>query len=226
PAGACANSELAAFSFHPVKTIATGEGGAVTTRDPMFAERLRRLRSHGMSRDPERFELTDAAFDGEGRPNPWHYEMPEPGFNYRASDIHCALGVSQLGKLERFVSARTKLAAQYDRLFGGSNTHVRPIARDRSLRSGWHLYVVLIDFDAMGASRGQVMRNLAADGIGTQVHYYPVCHQPYYRRRYGIQAVPGADAYFARTLSLPLFPLMTEGDVEFVVDRLHHALAV
>lgn len=224
PVGSCRHSEMATFSFHPVKTVAMGEGGAVTTRSADYAERLRRLRNHGMVRDPDRFEMGSDAFDAAGAPNPWHYEMPEPGFNYRASDINCALGLSQLRKLDRFLDRRAKLASVYDELLAVANAPIRPLTRSRALRSGWHLYVVLIDFAALGKSRADVMRALAADGIGTQVHYIPVCHQPYYRRRYGAAEVPGADAYFARALSLPLFPSMTEADVAFVVTRLRHVL--
>ena len=104
--GDCRYSSMSAFSFHPVKTIAMGEGGAVTTNDPVLYEKLTRLRNHGMTRDPQRFKNADLAFGADGSANPWYYEMPEAGFNYRASDIHCALGLSQLRKLDAFVGAR------------------------------------------------------------------------------------------------------------------------
>jgi UDP-4-amino-4,6-dideoxy-N-acetyl-beta-L-altrosamine transaminase len=226
PVGACTASDMATFSFHAVKGITMGEGGAVTTRDARLARRLAIFRNHGMTRAPQEFELGEGAFDSDGQPNPWHYEMPEPGYNYRASDIQCALGLSQLKKFDRFLAARERLAARYDSLLSRINAPIRPVSRDPTLRSGWHLYVVHIDFAGVGKSRADVMRELAADEIGTQVHYYPVCHQPYYRRRYGVQSVPGADAYFARALSLPLFPAMDEGDVDYVVERLRRVLSI
>ena len=124
--GDCQHSAMAAFSFHPVKTIAMGEGGAVTTNDPVLYEKLTRLRNHGMTRDPQRFSNDDLAFGDDGSPNPWYYEMPEVGFNYRASDIHCALGLSQLRKLDAFVSARRSLADTYDRLLAPFAPYDRP----------------------------------------------------------------------------------------------------
>jgi UDP-4-amino-4,6-dideoxy-N-acetyl-beta-L-altrosamine transaminase len=218
--GDCAHADLATFSFHPVKTIATGEGGMVTSRDPGLAERLRRLRAHGMVRAPERFEIRDQAFAADGSPNPWYYEMPEVGFNYRANDMQCALGLSQLAKIDRFSRTRRQLARRYDERLKSLGPIVRPIRRTPECDPVWHLYVVLIDFAALDRDRAQVMRVLQERGIGTQVHYIPVHRQPYYRRRYGDLDLPGADAYYARALTLPLFAGMDEGDVDRVVDAL------
>ena len=225
PIGACRHSDLAVFSLHPVKTITMGEGGVVTTNDESLYDRLCRLRSHGIIRDPEQYENTDLAFDARGEPNPWYYEMDQPGFNYRASDIHCALGSSQLGRLDRFVSRRAELVAQYDRRIATLAPLVRPIARVGGCTPAWHLYVVLIDFERAGVDRAAVMNRLREDGIGTQVHYLPLHHQPYYRRRYGALKFPGADSYYARCLSLPLFVDMDEADVTRVVEALHDALS-
>ena len=215
---------LAALSFHPVKTVAMGEGGALTGRDRTLLERARRLRNHGMTRDPAAFTEHELAFDAGGEVNPWHYEMPEPGLNYRASDLHCALGLSQLGKLERFVARRRALVAAYDERLAALAPLVRPLSRRSGCAPAWHLYVVLIDFAVAGTTRRRVMEMLHADGIGSQVHYIPVHHQPCYRRRYGEQALPGATAYFARCLTLPLFPAMANGDVDRVVGALARAL--
>lgn len=227
-AGDCRHSDMAVFSFHPVKTVAMGEGGAVTTNDGALYEKLVRFRNHGMVRDAAAFEQKEQAFDSnggaDGGANPWYYEMPEMGFNYRASDIHCALGASQLAKLDGFVSKRRALADRYDDLLAPLPPMARPVARAPYCDPAWHLYVVLIDFAMAGLSRATLMQKLREKGVGTQVHYIPVHEQPYYRERYGRQALPGADAYYARALSLPLFPAMNDGDVERVVESLRSCL--
>ncbi|MCZ8312850.1 MAG: UDP-4-amino-4,6-dideoxy-N-acetyl-beta-L-altrosamine transaminase [Magnetospirillum sp.] len=216
--GATVYSRLACFSMHPVKAITTVEGGAVTTRDAAIAARIGRLRSHGMVRTPADFEDRALSFDGD-RPNPWSYEMQEIGWNYRLPDVQCALGVSQLAKLDLLIERRSMIAKRYDAAFAGSDLALQPAAR-RPESHGWHLYVVLIDFAGLGRTRGSVMESLRAQGIGSQVHYLPVHRQPYYRRRYGVQPLPGADAYYARCLSIPLFPAMTDGDVDRVIAAL------
>ena len=152
------------------------------------------------------------------------FKMPVLGLNYRASDIHCALGLSQLRKLTHFSARRRHLVAAYDARIATLVPLVRPLARRAGCVPAWHLYVALIDFASAGTSRRRVVEALRADGIGTQVHYIPVHCQPYYRQRYGAQALPGAMAYFARCLSLPLFPAMEDGDVDRVVDALGRAL--
>ena len=219
--GACAVSTMAAFSLHPAKVIAAGEGGVVTTNDPALAERLARLRNHGMVRDPSRFECRDQAFDAAGGDaNPWYYEMPEIGFNYRLSDIHAALARSQIARMVSLVAARRRLVARYDAALAALAPIVRPVARVTGQEPAWHLYVALIAFDRLGIDRATLMRRLREAGIGTQVHYLPVHRQPYYRARYGALELPGADAYYARALSLPLFPDMTDADADRVVRAL------
>jgi dTDP-4-amino-4,6-dideoxygalactose transaminase len=222
--GDCRYSRMAVFSFHPVKTIAMGEGGAVTTNDSALRERLTRLRSHGMVRDPATFENRDLAFDADGHANPWYYEMPEPGYHYRATDIQCALGLSQLHKLDRFAERRRHLMARYRDLLAPLAPLVRLAPAPTDCVPAWHLCTLLIDFAAVGTSRAQVMAALRARGIGSQVHYIPVHLQPYYRRRYGELRLPGAESYYARCLSVPLFPGMADGDVDRVVDALATAL--
>ena len=224
PVGSCRYSDMAMFSFHPVKTIAMGEGGAITTNDADLAEKLQRFRNHGMVREHSRFESETLAFDASGAPNPWYYEMPEPGFNYRASDIHCALGLSQMAKLDSFVAARNALVARYDELLPELHPLVRPVARVGGGQPAWHLYAVRIDFEAAGIARGAVMKALRDRGVGTQVHYLPVHLQPYYQRRYGTISLPGAEAYYGAVLSLPLFETMTNDDVERVVETLADVL--
>lgn len=179
--GACAYSDCACFSLHPVKTIAMGEGGAVSCRDAALAARMRAARSHFMVSDKEHLTNRDMAFDEHGDVNPWYYEMPELGYNFRASDIHCALGLSQLSKLGRFVSKRRERVALYDEALSTCGPLLRPLERLAGQMPAWHLYQVLIDFAALGVSRSHVMGALREHGVGTQVHYIPVHKQPYYR---------------------------------------------
>ena len=206
PVGDGAYSSFASFSFHPVKTLATGEGGMLTTNDPDLAARARLLRSHGMVRQP----------GGD----PWWYEMPELGFNYRIPDVLCALGLSQLKKLDRFVARRRALTALYARRLAERAPRVRLAASPAHSNPALHLLTVLIDFEAEGLSRRTVVDSLKASGIGTQVHYIPVHRQPYYAQRQGVADLPGADAWYRRCLTLPLYPTMADGDVDRVVDAL------
>jgi dTDP-4-amino-4,6-dideoxygalactose transaminase len=222
--GANRFSDLSVFSFHPVKAIAMGEGGAVTANDPDLAARLLLARNHGMTRDPQTFTNIADAFDESGEPNPWYYELVEPEFNWRANDIQCALGLSQLGKLGRFVARRRALAASYDSKLALLAPLIRPVTRTRRCLPAWHLYAVRINFAAAGLSRAQFMRRLAEQGVGSQVHYFPVHRQPYYAARHDGSALDGADRYYAGCLSVPLFASMTDADVEFVVEALAHCL--
>ena len=218
--GSCAHSAMAVFSFHPIKTIAMGEGGAMTTNDAVLAERLARLRNHGMTRDVEMFSNNDLAFDHDGNPNPWYYEMAEAGFNYRASDIHCALGLSQLKKLGRFAEKRRQLAVRYDELLAPLAPVVQPVKHAPNCEPTWHLYQVLVDFDAAGITRAELMNRLRKEGIGIQVHYIPVHRQPYYARLYGDLSLPGADSFYENCIALPLFPDMDLDDTGRVVTAI------
>jgi UDP-4-amino-4,6-dideoxy-N-acetyl-beta-L-altrosamine transaminase len=218
PVGSAAN--LACFSFHPVKAIACGEGGMVTTADAALAERLVRLRSHGIVRDPARFADRDAGFGADGAANPWYYEMPEIGFNYRLSDIHAALARSQLKKLARFVARRDALVAAYDRALAPLAPAIRPVARRRHGRPAWHAYVALFDFAALGFDRAAAMHRLKAAGIGTQVLYIPLYRQPYYRALVGAMTLPGAEAYYRRALALPLHLGVADDDVPRIAGAL------
>ena len=201
---------MATFSFHPVKTIATGEGGMVTTNDAALAERLRTFRTHGMVRPA----------GGE----PWWYEMPEIGFNYRLPDILCALGLSQLSKLPRFAARRRELADRYQQRLAALAPTVVAASRPAGSDPVLHLMTVLIDFEAAGRTRRQVVDGLAARGVGSQVHYIPVHRQPCYQNLYGSLELPGAEAWYARCLSLPLFPGMADDDVDRVVAALSAAV--
>jgi UDP-4-amino-4,6-dideoxy-N-acetyl-beta-L-altrosamine transaminase len=218
--GEASHSRMATFSTHPVKAIATGEGGCVTTSDERLAARMRKLRNHGITRDITDFQNRALAFDG-GIPNSYYYEMHELGWNYRMPDILCALGISQLKKLNSFWRRRSDIAAYYDRLLAPLAPVLTPV--QHGLRPhGWHLYAILVNFPKLDLSRGRFMDALRVKKICTAVHFIPVHRQPYYRRRYSDVELPGADAYFARCLSIPIFPSLTDHDVE----RIAAALAV
>lgn len=210
PVGNCAHSAMAVFSFHPVKTMTTGEGGMVTTNDAKLADRLARLRSHAMTRPKDA--------------DPWIYEAAEVGFNYRLPDINCALGASQLAKLDRFVARRAALSRGYDALLAPHADKVAIPRAGEELAPATHLYCVLIDFEGLGVTRREVTDRLRADGIGTQVHYIPVHTQPYYRALNPELSLPGAEAWYARALSLPLYPGMADDDPGRVVEALLRVL--
>jgi len=215
---------LGCFSLHPVKSIAMGEGGFVCTNNAGYAARMRQLRGHDMKRNPEDWALHNLGFGSQGEANPWYYEMHELAYNYRATDMQCALGLSQLKKLDHFVARRREIAVLYDAALKSLGNKLRPVTRTTLAASAWHLYPVLIDFAALGKDRATFMRELRALGVGSQVHYIPVSSQPYYRDLYGEQNFAGAEAYYGRALSLPIFPAMTDADVSRVVEALETLL--
>ena len=225
--GCGAYSDMSVFSFHPVKTITTGEGGAVVTNDGELARRLRALRSHGIERDPARFIGAESREDG--RVKPWLYEQQMLGFNYRMTDIQAALGRSQLAKLDQFLERRRAIARRYDEAFGKLPHMSLPQSKphDRS-RSGHHLYVAVFDFSAMKTTRTAFMTRLREEGIGTQVHYIPVYRQPYYAKRYGLDPgdFAGAESYYKGCLSLPFYPALTDDDVARVITSVTKAVTV
>jgi dTDP-4-amino-4,6-dideoxygalactose transaminase len=156
---------------------------------------------------------------------PHYYEMPEPGYNYRATDFQCALGLSQLGKLDKFVARRAELANLYDKLLAPLAPLVQVPQRHNYCQPGLHIYAVRIDFRKAGKTRAQVMTALKEQGIGTQVHYFPVHRQPYYEKRYGNQNLPGTESWFERTLSLPFYYDLTDAQAGTVVENLKRALS-
>jgi perosamine synthetase len=209
-------SAATVFSFHPVKHITTGEGGAIVTPSAALKRRIDRLRQHGVERDPSHMQQPPAGS--------WSYEVQELGWNYRLSDLSCALGLAQLAKLDQFVARRRELSAAYrTALAGFTGVTAPPESSDRE--SAYHLFAVAIDFARFGTTRARVTEQLAARGIGTQVHYIPLYEHPLHQQRCGdVGPHPGADHYYARTLSLPLFPAMTDADVGEVVAQLHSVL--
>jgi UDP-4-amino-4,6-dideoxy-N-acetyl-beta-L-altrosamine transaminase len=226
PTGCGRHAAMSVFSFHPVKAIASGEGGAVVTADPSLARRAAALRTHGMTRfgvDGVEWRSWAPATDG---PQPtWRYEMREVGYNYRLSDIHAALARSQLAQLDHFIAERRQLARRYDALLDELAPIVRPVTKVRWCRPVLHLYAVLIDFARLGQTRSALVAALKASAIGTQVHYYPVHRQPYYQQLSDGADLPGADSYYSQVLSLPFYVGMTVGDVDRVVDSLRNAIA-
>lgn len=208
--GNCAHSDMTVFSFHPVKAIAAGEGGLVTTNDEALYRRLLRLRSHGINKLDDSFELPEQA-------GPWYYEMQELGYNYRITDIQCALALSQFHKLGNFIARRRELAEVYDRAFA-QMTNCRPAQPEARDRSGLHLYVLRIDVDTIGMSRTELMQALSERGVGSQVHYIPVPAHPFYRKhQFRPEDYVEASNYYAEALSIPLFYDLTDEQQQIVI---------
>jgi perosamine synthetase len=204
-------ADLSTFSFHPVKPITTCEGGAVTTADAELAQRMRQFRNHGISHDHrQRAEL-----------GTWGYEITELGYNYRLSDLHCALGLSQLSRLHTMRARRHQIAARYDEALA-QLPGLRPLTTRPDVRHAHHLYVVRVDRDVFGAGRDAVFAALRDAEIAANVHYLPVHLHPFYRRRFatGPGDCPVAEAAFAEILTLPLFASMTDAEVERVIAAL------
>ena len=207
-AASCINSDISILSFHPVKHMTTGEGGAITTNSQEIYEKLLTLRTHGMVKTEEM--------------KPWEYEMRELGFNYRITDIQCALGISQLKKLDGFIEKRIEIAKKYDEVF--KNTLVKPLYTYNG-KSSYHLYVVKVDFRKTGLSKVDLFNRLRKKNIGIQLHYIPINKQPYYQNLgYGNEKTPVMDKYYDECFSLPMYPKMTEGEQNYVIDTLLEVL--
>ncbi len=214
--GNCKYSDMTVFSFHPVKTITTAEGGAVTTNDEKLYQKLLMLRSHGVTKDE--LILTQ-------NPGPWYYEMHSLGFNYRMTELQAALGVSQLNKLDFFKKRRREVIAMYNKAFADMR-YLKTPYEPENVCSCFHLYVTQIDFESLGKSRAQVMKDLRDRGIGTQVHYIPVPTQPYYKNTFGYKDgdYPVAEKYYEQELSLPLYPGLSDDDVNTVIKAVKEVI--
>ena len=212
--GSCEYSDMAIFSFHPVKSITAGEGGAVLTNSEQFYEKLVMLRNHGITKDPATF----AALDSRDAP-PWYYEMQHLGFNYRMSNIHAALGMSQLRKLDRFIARRREIAQRYSDEFSGIDGIELP-REAKSARAAWHLYQMRLA-DSPGVEREQrrMFDYLLTNGIRPQVHYIPVHFHPYYQQKLRCRRgdYPVAESHYRRALSLPIYPGLSDQDVQTVL---------
>jgi UDP-4-amino-4,6-dideoxy-N-acetyl-beta-L-altrosamine transaminase len=214
-AGSCTHSDLAILSFHPVKHITTAEGGAILTNSPELYAKLQRLRTHGITRDADLLTRNDG---------PWYYEQHDLGYNYRITDVQCALGLSQLRKLERFVDRRRALVDRYRQALADLADDLTLLLEQPGRRSSYHLLVARIQGGP--ARRRRVFDALAARHIRCQVHYIPVHLQPWYREHVGTREgnFPRAEAYYSGCLSLPLFPAMADQDVDRVAEALRAAL--
>lgn len=208
-------ADLTMFSFHPVKPITAGEGGAITTDSEEYYERLLRFRNHGMTRDPALFKTKDAP--------PWHYEMLELGLNYWMTDFQAALGMSQLRKLDRFVTARRALAKRYHQLLARVPGLILPLPDTKEIKSAWHLYPIRVP----ATKRRALFDHLQAQGIGVQVHYIPVYRHPFYAKLgYKKGLCPRAEAFYESEISIPLYPSMTERQQDFIVKKIRDAFPV
>jgi UDP-4-amino-4,6-dideoxy-N-acetyl-beta-L-altrosamine transaminase len=209
--GNCRYSDIAVFSFHPVKIVTTGEGGMAMTNDRQLAELMRLDRTHGITREPARLQQPDAGS--------WYYEQQRLGFNYRMTDICAALGVSQLARIDGFIARRRAIAAAYDEAF--AELPVRTPWQHPDTASAWHLYIVRIDPQRTARSHREIFEALREAGIGVNLHYIPVYRQPYYRNL-GVpqDTCPNAEAYYAEAISLPMYPGLTEEQQGFVIATL------
>lgn len=208
-AGSCVNSDCSIFSFHPVKHITTGEGGAITTNSEEIYKKLLLLRAHGMT------ARTDIA--------PWHYDMIELGFNYRLTDISCALGLSQLKKLDSFLYLRRSIAKRYDDFFANLD-FIKPLYPFTN-NSAYHLYVIKIDFEKLNIDKKEFVLKMREKNIGLQLHYIPINQQPYYKNiGYGDENTPIMDDYYKKAISLPIYPNLSIEEQEYVCKSIREIL--
>ena len=217
PVGSCRHSDITVFSFHPVKTVTCAEGGAATTNDPELYRRLVLLRSHGITKDPAQMTRTS--------PGPWYYEMQELGYNYRMTKLQAALGLSQLKRLDAFKARRREIVARYNAAFADIPTIKTPYEAP-GVSSCFHLYVPRFDFNAIGMTRAEFGKRLHSFEVGWQVLYIPVYTQPWYERTYGVRRglCPNAEAYYEEAMALPLYPKLTDNDVERVVRAVRESV--
>ncbi len=204
-AGSCANSDVSTFSFHPVKGFTTGEGGAITTNSKELYEKLLVLRNHGMKANSE--------------VAPWHYDMTELGFNYRLTDIACALGISQLNGLDEFLDKRREKAKRYCEILEKYN-FIKPIY-DFTNESAYHLFVVYIDFEKFDTNKKEFVIKMREKNIGLQFHYIPINKQPYYKNLgYGKENTPIMNKYYKQAISLPLYPTLSIEEQDYIIDKI------
>ncbi len=217
--GNCKYSDMTTFSFHPVKAITTGEGGAITTNNEFLYNSLLRLRNHSIVSNKDLFTYSENAYTN-GDENQWYYEVQDLGFNYRLTDIQASLGISQLKKLPNFIKLRQDIAEYYNTVF--ENEDCLKIPSNENLKgNAFHLYPLLIDFDKLRVTRSQFIRSLREYNVYTQVHYVPVYFHPYYQTNgYKDTKCSNAEYFYKRELSIPIYPKMTFDEVKHVVETL------
>ena len=198
-------ADMTIFSFHPVKTITTGEGGMVLTNNREFYERMRVFRHHGVVKKPSK--------------GAWYYEIENPGYNYRITDLQCALGLSQMKKFGKFIKGREEIVREYNRAFSKMPEVILPLEKPYA-KSVYHLYVIELELSRLKAGRRQIFEDLKEQGIGVQVHYMPLHLHPFYKKKFGYKKgdFPVAEHYYERALTLPLFPKMTVKEVHTVIQ--------
>ena len=207
-AASCTNSDISILSFHPVKHMTTGEGGAITTNSKELYEKMLILRGHGMVKTPKM--------------KPWEYEMQQLGFNYRITDIQCALGLSQLSKLDTFIERRIEIVKAYDQAF--KNSLIKPLYTYDG-NSSYHLYVVQVDFTKLNITKVDLFNKLREKNIGIQLHYIPINKQPYYKSLgYGDEFTPVMDKYYEECFSLPMFPKLSNEEQKYTIKSLFEVL--
>ena len=203
-------SDMTIFSFHPVKHITTGEGGMITTNNKEYYERLKLFRTHGITKDKDKL----LNYDG-----PWYYEMQELGYNYRLTDFQCALGLGQLKKIDKFISRRREIVKKYNCEFKNIPELKIPEINPVGFNSAWHIYMIQLNLERLKVGRKEIFEALRAENIGVNVHYIPVHLQPYYQKRFGYRLgdFPNAENYYSRAITLPVFPKMSDKDIDDVI---------
>jgi len=221
PIGSCRYSDMAVFSFHPVKAITTGEGGAITTNSKEIFEKLLLYRNHGITKESSKFSEQNI-----GKNLPWLYEMQVLGYNYRLNDIQAALGCSQIKKLDFFIARRKHIASCYREVFkNNKNIKIFPILGNNRI-SAFHIYVIRIAYEQLGTTRKLIMHKLLSKCIGTQVHYIPVHYQPYYKNTYGytMNNYPIAEKYYEEALTIPLYPSMKDCEINYIIKTINDTI--
>ena len=216
--GSCKFSDMAGFSFHPVKSIAAGEGGMITTNNEELYRKLLRFRSHGINKLDDKFIKSEDA-NTNGIRNPWYYEMQELGYNYRITDIQCALGISQLNKINKFLNRRKLLANRYDKAFENLK-NCTPLQKGLRNKSSNHLYILKINFKKIKKTKAQLMKQFFKSGIVTQVHYIPVFVHPYYKKKYkNKKKYLNSINFYNSALSIPLFYDLSDKEQRYVINK-------
>ena len=203
-------SDMTIFSFHPVKHITTGEGGMITTNNKEYYERLNLFRTHGITKDKDKL----LNYDG-----PWYYEMQELGYNYRLTDFQCALGLGQLKKIDKFIQRRREIAKRYNLEFKDMPEIKIPQINSATSNPAWHIYMIQLNLERLKVGRRELFEALRAENIGVNVHYIPIHLQPYYQKRFGYHLgdFPRSENYYSRAITLPVFPKMSEKDIDDVI---------